>query len=59
MDKAVQRIIDGTLKQHDYRRPSKPAAPIAELRRKPDEHMMWHLRHRPYGKGDGNAEQRN
>lgn len=50
MDKAVQRIIDGTEpKEHDYRRPGKPMPSIMEVKRKPDEHMKWHLRHKPYG----------
>lgn len=57
MDKAVQQIVDGTVpKRPDYHRPGRPMPAAEETRRRPDEHMMWHLRHRPYGRGDSNAE---
>lgn len=59
MDKAVKRIVDGTEPKHpNYRKPGRPMPPAEEVRRKPDEHMMWYLRHKPYGRGDGNAERR-
>lgn len=50
MDKIAQQIIDGTApKKRDYRKPIRPAPPLAETKRRPDKHMEWHLRHRPYG----------
>lgn len=53
MDKTVKQIIDDTEPKHpDYRRPGKPMPAAEEMRCRPDEHMMWHLRHRPYGRGD-------
>lgn len=59
MDKAVKQIVDGTApKRPDYRRPGRPMPAAEEMRRRPDEHMMWHLRHKPYGRGDSSAEQR-
>lgn len=57
MDEAVKRIIDDIApKRPDYHRPGRPMPAAEETRRKPGKHMMWHLRHRPYGRGDSNAE---
>lgn len=52
MDKAAQQIIDGTApKRHDYRRLRKPIPAAEEMRCRASEHMRWHLRHKPYGRG--------
>ena len=40
-----------------HRTAFKPAPPIAEIKRRPTETMLWHLRHKPHGSGgDANAD---
>lgn len=50
VNKTAQQIVDS--KEPMGKRCIKPAPPIVQLQRRPDEHMKWHLRHKPYGRGD-------
>ena len=55
LNKTARQIVDG--KEPVGKRCIKPAPPIAQLQRRPDEHMIWHLRHKPYERGgDGDAD---
>lgn len=55
VNQTAQQIVDS--KEPMGKRCIKPAPPIVQLQRRPDEHMKWHLRHKPYGiGGDANGE---
>lgn len=57
-DKVVRDVID----HGDRRRSSaglKPAPPIGDIKRRPTEQMIWHLRHKPYEIGGDTDAERN